>query len=210
MKPLLWNGETLTVSIFNFGKALELVSLLVLGISLSRKETKTAVVCSCFPFIRSGQNHLTRHSESGKKTRLTDEGVGRERHEINRPGVRQVPEGSGEHRKMEETGCEIICGSRTTLSVKALANKKETRPPPQDNIVMYFKTTTLCEGHGNLEHDHLLCIDVFTCVPKYRETSSPRVKQRQIILCASLCLAYLFWQLLFRPSVCASVPSFCW
>ena len=24
------------------------------------------------------------------------------------PGVRQVPEGSGEQRKMEETGCEII------------------------------------------------------------------------------------------------------
>ena len=27
------------------------------------KETQTAVVWSCFPFIRSGQNHLARHSE---------------------------------------------------------------------------------------------------------------------------------------------------
>ena len=30
-----------------------------------RKETQTAVVWSCFPFIRSGQNHLARHSEGG-------------------------------------------------------------------------------------------------------------------------------------------------
>ena len=34
-----------------------------------RKETQTAVVWSCFPFIRFGQNHLARHSERGKKTR---------------------------------------------------------------------------------------------------------------------------------------------
>ena len=33
-----------------------------------RKETKSAVVWSCFPFIRSGQNHLARHSERRKKT----------------------------------------------------------------------------------------------------------------------------------------------
>ena len=33
-------------------------------------------------------------------------------------GVRHVPEGSGEQRKMEETGCEIICGAPTTLVVK--------------------------------------------------------------------------------------------
>ena len=29
------------------------------------------MVWSCLPFIRSGQNHLTRHSEKGKKTRQT-------------------------------------------------------------------------------------------------------------------------------------------
>ena len=33
------------------------------------KEKKTEVVWSCLPFIRSGQNHLTRHSERKKKTR---------------------------------------------------------------------------------------------------------------------------------------------
>ena len=31
------------------------------------KETQTAVVWSCLPFIRSGQNHLARHSERGKE-----------------------------------------------------------------------------------------------------------------------------------------------
>ena len=40
-----------------------------------RKETQTAVVWSCCPFIRSGQNHLARHSERGKKTRQTEEEV---------------------------------------------------------------------------------------------------------------------------------------
>ena len=31
-----------------------------------------------FPFIRSGQNHLARHSGRGKKTRQTEEEVGRQ------------------------------------------------------------------------------------------------------------------------------------
>ena len=42
------------------------------------KETQTAVVWSCLMFIRSGQNHLARHSERGKKTRRTKEEVGRQ------------------------------------------------------------------------------------------------------------------------------------
>ena len=35
------------------------------------------MVGSCLPFIRSGQNHLARHSKRGKKTRQTEEEVGR-------------------------------------------------------------------------------------------------------------------------------------
>ena len=85
-----------------------------------RKETQTAVVWSCFPFIRSGQNHLARHSERGKKTRRTKEEVGRQHQGMDRPGVQQVPEGSGEQGKMEKTGCKIICGAPTTLAVKGL------------------------------------------------------------------------------------------
>ena len=57
--------------------------------------------------------------ERGKKTRQTEEEVGRQHHQgMDRPGVRQVPEGSREQGKMEETGCEIICGAPTTLAVK--------------------------------------------------------------------------------------------
>ena len=37
---------------------------------------------------------------------------------MDRPGVRKVPEGCGEQGKMEETGCQIICGAATTLAVK--------------------------------------------------------------------------------------------
>ena len=43
-----------------------------------RKEKKTAVVWSYLLFIRCGQNHIARHSESGKKTRQTEEAVGRQ------------------------------------------------------------------------------------------------------------------------------------
>ena len=44
--------------------------------------------------------------------------MGRQHQELDRPGVRQVTEGSGEQGKMEETGYEIICGAPTTLAVK--------------------------------------------------------------------------------------------
>ena len=102
------------------------------------KESKTAVAWSRLTFIRSGQNYFARHSEGGKKTKQTEEEVTRQHQGMDRPGVRQIPEGSGEHGKlinnqtcigvkytlrqlkryMEETGCEIICGAPTTLAVK--------------------------------------------------------------------------------------------
>ena len=68
----------------------------------------------------SGQNHLARHSERGKKTRQTEEEVGRQHRGMDMPGVRQVPESDGEQGKVEETGCEIICGAPMTLAVKEL------------------------------------------------------------------------------------------
>ena len=43
-----------------------------------------------------GQNHLERHTEMGRKTRQTEEEVKRQHQGMDRPGVRQVPEGSGE------------------------------------------------------------------------------------------------------------------
>ena len=52
-----------------------------------RKETQTAVVWSCFLFIRSGQNHLARYSEREKKTMQTEEEVGRQHQGMDRPGA---------------------------------------------------------------------------------------------------------------------------
>ena len=46
--------------------------------------------------------------------------MGRQHQGMDRPGVRQVPEGSGEQGKMEKTGCKIICGVPMTLAVKGL------------------------------------------------------------------------------------------
>ena len=37
---------------------------------------------------------------------------------LDRSGVCQVPGSSGEQGKMAETGCEIICGAPTTITVK--------------------------------------------------------------------------------------------
>ena len=76
------------------------------------------MVWTCLPFIGSGRTHRARQSERGKKTRQADEEVGRQHQGTDRPGVRQVPEGSGEQRKMEEAGCEVTCGTPTTLAVK--------------------------------------------------------------------------------------------
>ena len=39
---------------------------------------------------------------------------GRQHQGMDRLGVRQVPEGSGEQRKTAKTGCEVICGDPTT------------------------------------------------------------------------------------------------
>ena len=44
--------------------------------------------------------------------------MGRQHQGMDRPGVRQVPEGSGEQGKMEETGWEIICGAPMTVAAK--------------------------------------------------------------------------------------------
>ena len=85
-----------------------------------QKEMQIAVVWSCLLFLRSGQNHLARHGERGKKTRQIEAEVGRQHQGMHKPGVRQVPKGSGEQGKMEKTDCKIICGAQTTLAIKEL------------------------------------------------------------------------------------------
>ena len=46
--------------------------------------------------------------------------MGRQHQGMDRLGVRQVPDGSGEQEELEETGCTIICGAPTTLAVKGI------------------------------------------------------------------------------------------
>ena len=58
------------------------------------------------------------HVKGGRRQGRHKKEVGRQHQGMDRSGVRQVPEGSGEQRKMEKTGCEIICGAPTTLVVK--------------------------------------------------------------------------------------------
>ena len=71
-----------------------------------------------FPVLQVWQNRLARHGERGTKTMQTEEEVGRQHQGMDRPGIRQVPEGSREQGKMEKTGCKIIYGAPTTLAVK--------------------------------------------------------------------------------------------
>ena len=83
-----------------------------------RKETRIEVAWTCLPFIRSGQNHLARHSERGRTQSRPEKEAGRQHRAMDRPGSNQVPEGSGEQRKMDETGCEVICGALATPAIK--------------------------------------------------------------------------------------------
>ena len=53
--------------------------------------------------------------------------MGRQHQEMARPGVRQVPEGSGEQGKIEETGCEIICSASTSFAVKGIDDDGDDR-----------------------------------------------------------------------------------
>ena len=46
--------------------------------------------------------------------------MGRQHQGMDRPGVRQVPEGSEEQGKLEKSGCKIICGAPMTVMVEGL------------------------------------------------------------------------------------------
>ena len=52
--------------------------------------------------------------KGGKKIRQTEEEGVRQHQGMDRPEIRQIPEGRGEQGKMEETVCEVICGAPST------------------------------------------------------------------------------------------------
>ena len=70
-----------------------------------------------YRFIRSGQNHFVRHSETGKKTRQTKKGWENNIREWTDLEVTKPQRAVGEQGKMEETGCEVTYGAPTTPAV---------------------------------------------------------------------------------------------
>ena len=68
---------------------------------------------------------------------------------MDRSGVRKVPEGSGEQRKMEQTGCKIICGAPTTPSgkkVKVKVVKMKKKEEEEEDACQYAgETSELCD-----------------------------------------------------------------
>ena len=83
------------------------------------KEMQTAVVSGHVSYSSGlAKTILQGTVKGGKKTRQTEEEVGRQHQGMDGRGVRQVSGGSGEQRKRKEIGCEVICGAPTTLAIK--------------------------------------------------------------------------------------------
>ena len=92
-----------------------------------RKETQTAVVWTCLLLIRSGQNHLARHSERGEVDKAdrgrggeTTSGNGQAWSSASPRRQWRTGENGGKKKEKKKTGREIICGALTTLAVKGL------------------------------------------------------------------------------------------
>ena len=74
--------------------------------------------------------------------------MGRQHQRIDRPGVRQVPEGSGEQSKLEDTGCDIICDAPTTPVVKGRVKVKVKDSQELDSKGRLFGNgRSICEVH---------------------------------------------------------------
>ena len=81
---------------------------------------QTAVVWSCSQFIRSGQIHLARHSERQKKTRQTEEEVGRQLQRMDALEFGKSQRAMKNRETWRQLVAKIICGAPTTLEVKGL------------------------------------------------------------------------------------------
>ena len=66
--------------------------------------------------------------------------MGRQHQGMDKSGVWQVLEGSGEQGKMEKTGCKIICGAPTALAVKGLMMmmKPKSEKPTDVSTTLFF------------------------------------------------------------------------
>ena len=86
---------------------------------------------------------------------------------MDRPGVRQVPEGSGEQRNMEETGCEVICRAPTTPAAKGWLKVKV-------KVKSHYTHMTLTTTNSSLKHPK----KIVSLQSVSKETKFFRVKRR--------------------------------
>ena len=79
--------------------------------------------------------------------------MGRQHQGIDRPEV-QVPEGSGEQRKVEETGCKVICGAPKIPAVKGQVKKVNAAGQQRGWVgtvtIWQCPQTTIFEERGEL------------------------------------------------------------
>ena len=72
---------------------------------------------------------------------------------MDRPGGRQVPEGSGEQGKTEKTGCKIVSGAPTTLAVKG--EMRDERGVPEADISPFaLDSLASVAGWKNRQRNH--------------------------------------------------------
>ena len=69
--------------------------------------------------------------------------MGRQHQGMDRPGVRQVPEGSGEQGEMEEIGCEIICGPTNDPRGKGIDDDDDETTRRGISLLLKMKSTHL-------------------------------------------------------------------
>ena len=74
--------------------------------------------------IRSGQNHLARHSERGEEYKADRKRSGKTSKNGRVWSSPSLRGSSGEQRKMDETGCKVICGALTTPAIKGQVKLK--------------------------------------------------------------------------------------
>ena len=148
------------------------------------------------------KKNLAKHSKMGKKTRQAEEEVWRQHQGIDRPLVHQVPGGSGEHGKMEETGYKVICGSPMTLAVKGYM--KEMRSEDQ-----------LGHTHSTISARYCGQAFLMSCVwphfPVLRQCSQPThdfIDSRMSVCSGVLCYLH-FWQN-DQGLLCATVVAQGW
>ena len=77
---------------------------------------------------------------------------------MDRPGVRQVPEGSGEQRKMKEVGCEVICDAPTTSRLRGQWRWRTQKSHTRWTLHCISKTQTLPRSYDCRWKRFQLCL----------------------------------------------------